>query len=105
MVMKPVSRLRARLSAGGRVVIPADMRAALGIKEGDAIDLVLEDGSLRIVPSRDVVEKAKKRIKLMVGPRIGVTDVLMEERYAAESKVAGPNSAEVQGRKTDGDGQ
>jgi AbrB family looped-hinge helix DNA binding protein len=82
-------RTRTRLAAGGRIVIPAEMRSSLGLKEGDAVDLVLEAGSLRLVPSRVVVERAKERIKRLVGPRIGVTDALMEERYAAESKLSG----------------
>lgn len=59
---------RTRLSAGGRVVIPAEFRERLGIVEGDPLDLVLTDDQLRIVPRRLVVARAKQRIRRAVGP-------------------------------------
>ena len=35
-----------RVDSLGRVVLPADLRHALGIHEGDVMDVVVEDGHL-----------------------------------------------------------
>lgn len=41
-----------KISAEGRVVIPAEVRKALGVGAGDRIRLVLEDGEVRLVTAR-----------------------------------------------------
>jgi AbrB family looped-hinge helix DNA binding protein len=40
--------LVARMTAGGRIVIPAAYREALGIKPGDDVVLQLESGEIRL---------------------------------------------------------
>ena len=35
-----------RVDSLGRVVLPADLRRALGIREGDVLDIAVEDGHL-----------------------------------------------------------
>jgi AbrB family transcriptional regulator, transcriptional pleiotropic regulator of transition state genes len=35
-----------RVDSLGRVVLPADLRRALGIREGDLLDIAVEDGHL-----------------------------------------------------------
>lgn len=35
-----------RVDSLGRVVLPADLRRALGIREGDVLDISMEDGHL-----------------------------------------------------------
>ncbi|MEX0664960.1 MAG: AbrB/MazE/SpoVT family DNA-binding domain-containing protein [Gaiellaceae bacterium] len=35
-----------RVDSLGRVVLPADLRRALGIREGDVLDVSVQDGSL-----------------------------------------------------------
>ena len=48
-LMEPTElKARTRLGQKGRVVIPAPMRAALGIDAGGVLDLRLVDGELRI---------------------------------------------------------
>jgi AbrB family looped-hinge helix DNA binding protein len=40
-------RVRTRIGKKGRIVIPAPMREALGMAEGDVLDLRVVDGELR----------------------------------------------------------
>ena len=42
------TRAKTRLSANGRIVIPAKIREQLGVKPGDSILMEVEDGVLRI---------------------------------------------------------
>ena len=37
-----------KISAGGRVVIPAEYRKALGVRTGDEVILTLDDGEVRL---------------------------------------------------------
>jgi AbrB family looped-hinge helix DNA binding protein len=56
--------MRTTIDKAGRVVIPAAIRAKVGLKPGAEIDVVVEDGSIRLV-------RAVPRAKLMrVGKRL-----------------------------------
>lgn len=48
-----------KLSPGGRVVIPAEYRRVLGLKEGDELILTLEDGTIRIDTRRSLLRQAQ----------------------------------------------
>ncbi len=41
--------IKIRLAEGGRIVIPAEYREALGIRPGDEVILRLEEGQARIL--------------------------------------------------------
>jgi AbrB family looped-hinge helix DNA binding protein len=49
---------RVKISEGGRLVIPAAMRDALGVKPGDTLLLRLDNGSLRA----DTITSAVRRV-------------------------------------------
>jgi AbrB family looped-hinge helix DNA binding protein len=44
------SGIERRLDAMGRVVIPAEMRDALGLAGGDALDISIRDGAIVLAP-------------------------------------------------------
>lgn len=47
---------RTRISEKGRLVISASLRAALGIKIGDEVNLRIEDNELRISTLKNRIE-------------------------------------------------
>jgi AbrB family looped-hinge helix DNA binding protein len=52
-----------RLSGKGQLVIPKEMREALGVKEGDEILLVLEDGRMLLTTPRDFARATRGSMK------------------------------------------
>jgi AbrB family looped-hinge helix DNA binding protein len=76
-------RVRTRLGAKGRLVIPAKMREALGMVENDVIDLRVVDGELRIVTLRETIRRVQERAKRYIKPGVSLADELSAERREA----------------------
>ena len=67
----------------GQVTIPADIRRALGIKEGDKVAFVLEGDQVKLTRKGSVVEQTAGALKSDI-PALS----LREERDAAEQAIA-----------------
>jgi AbrB family looped-hinge helix DNA binding protein len=76
-------RVRMRLGAKGRLVIPAAMREALKMVEGDMLDLVVVDGELRIATMRERLRRAQERVRKYVPAGVSLADELSAERREA----------------------
>jgi bifunctional DNA-binding transcriptional regulator/antitoxin component of YhaV-PrlF toxin-antitoxin module len=74
---------KARMSEKGRLVIPAKMRAALGMNVGCMLDLRVVDGELRIATTRSRLRRAQERIRRIVPPGVSLADELSAERREA----------------------
>ena len=70
---------------GGRIVIPAAYRRALGLKPGDFVLVTLEDGSLRVVPRDYAIMEAQRLVREFVG-KANLANELLEERRAEASR-------------------
>lgn len=82
-----VNEARTRLNENGRIVIPAAMRAALGLQAGDEVILIIEDGELRVTTSLRRVERAQRLFKKYVGAGVRLSDELIaDRRKEAESE-------------------
>jgi AbrB family looped-hinge helix DNA binding protein len=53
---------------GGRFVIPAAFREAMGIKPKDELTIRFDDGELRMVSRKQAQEKALKEIRDLMRP-------------------------------------
>jgi AbrB family looped-hinge helix DNA binding protein len=78
-----VLRVRTRIGAKGRLVIPAAMREALKMAEGEMLDLVVVDGELRIATMRERLRRAQERVRKYVPAGVSLADELSAERREA----------------------
>ena len=68
------------IRVGGRIVIPAAYRKALGVKPGDEVQLVLEDGEIRIVSQRQAIVRAQNLLRNYVPRDRNLSEELIKER-------------------------
>jgi AbrB family looped-hinge helix DNA binding protein len=73
---------KTKVAAGGRVVIPAAYRAALGLRVGDHVVLRLEDGEVRILTPRQSIRRAQELVRRYVPAERRMADELIAERRA-----------------------
>ena len=76
-----MSSVIAQVSAGGRIVIPAEIRRKMGIHSGDQVILSYHDGELHIATRKQRLKQAKAIDKAYAGD-ISLADALIEERKA-----------------------
>ncbi|MCY0095943.1 AbrB/MazE/SpoVT family DNA-binding domain-containing protein [Hoeflea ulvae] len=71
---------RVKLGEGGRLVIPAAMREALGVKPGDELALEVADGELKIKPYLAVIREIQARVQELVPPGVDIVEDFLAER-------------------------
>lgn len=69
-----------KITPGGRLVIPARHRRALGLKTGDEVLLRVVDGELRILSQAEAVKRAQAMVKRHVKRGRSLVDELLKER-------------------------
>ena len=82
MVMEMATH-RGKVTEGGRVVIPADLRRQLGLQTGDEVVLDVTDGELRIRSLPQAIERAQSLVRRYVGEDTSLADELIGERREA----------------------
>jgi AbrB family looped-hinge helix DNA binding protein len=77
-----VSALQAkvRLSPNGRIVIPAGMREAMGIKPGETLLVDVEDGVLRVESYPSRIRRVQESLRKYIPPGRILSDELIAER-------------------------
>jgi len=74
---------RTRMGEKGRVVIPADIRKALGMDPGGTLDLRVKDGDLRISTLRERIRRVQERARKIIPPGVSLSEELSAERREA----------------------
>jgi AbrB family looped-hinge helix DNA binding protein len=70
-----------KIIEGGKLVIPAAMRRAMGIARGDTVVVeLLPDGELRVRPLASAVREAQAIVRKSVRPDRSLADELIRER-------------------------
>lgn len=75
--------IQATVAANGRLVIPLELRRALGIEGGGEVLLELDEKELRITSRRRLAAEAKARLLSQMKGRKGLVDELIAERREA----------------------
>jgi AbrB family looped-hinge helix DNA binding protein len=76
---------QARVQVGekGRIVIPAEIREAMGIRVGDFLEMRLEDYELRVSTRRAQIRRAQEWARKVIPPGVSLADELSAERREA----------------------
>ena len=82
-------RQRVELKAGGRVVIPAPMRAALGMKIGDQLIVRLEGNELHVYTQEEAMRRAQAIVRSFVPEGVSLVDELIAERRREAAREMG----------------
>jgi len=70
-----------KIIEGGKLVIPAAMRRAMGIARGDTVVIELRaDGELRVRPLASAIREAQEIVRRSVARNRSLSDELMRER-------------------------
>ena len=75
--------VRTRVAEGGRIVLPAEYRRALGVRIGDEVILHLENDEVRILTPQEAIRRAQALVRRSVPQDRSLADELIAERRAA----------------------
>lgn len=80
--LNSVARTRLKIDGAGRIVIPAEMRAAMMVKPGDTVTAKVVDGELRILSATVAIRKAQAIARAVLPPGTSLADELIADRRA-----------------------
>lgn len=72
--------VRTKVTQGGRIVIPAEMRRRLGIEVGEDVSIALDGESLRIVTQKESIKRAQELVRKMIPEDVSLVDELIADR-------------------------
>ena len=71
---------RIRLGDGGRIVIPAAHRKALGVEPGDRMTISFVDGGLRITTWKQALARLQEEFHRAIPPEVSLSEELIADR-------------------------
>jgi AbrB family looped-hinge helix DNA binding protein len=74
--------VRTKVDRGGRVVIPAEYRKALGLCPGDTVILRLVDGEIQIFTPAQGIKRVQEWVRSFIPEGRSLSDELIAERRA-----------------------
>jgi AbrB family looped-hinge helix DNA binding protein len=77
---QPPERQKVEVGAGGRLVIPASMRAALGIQPGDKVIVQRDGNELRIYTFKEALRRAQAIVRSVIPEGVSLVDELIADR-------------------------
>lgn len=75
-----MSELKTRIREGGRLIIPAAYRKALGLKPGDEVVLFLEEDEIRVVGAHQAIARAQALVRRYIPRGKKLSDELIRDR-------------------------
>lgn len=87
------------LGPKGRVLLPADMRAAMGLEEGDVITAWLKDSEVRMHSHLHGLRKIQVEASSMAAASVYASDELIAERRAEAAKESEETLLEIRAHK------
>jgi AbrB family looped-hinge helix DNA binding protein len=81
-----MSTIHTKIGGGGRIVIPAEYREQLGLKEGDTVTIALEEFGVRISNARLALLRMQRLAKERIEPGRSLSKELIAERRQEAAK-------------------
>ena len=75
-----------KMSGGGRVVIPAEIRQSLGLKEGDTVLWELRGGEAVLTTRLAQMREAQAMVRHYVAAGVSLVDELIADRRAENAQ-------------------
>ncbi len=72
--------MKTKIQEGGRLVIPAAYRKALGLQPGDEVLLMLEDGEIRVISTCQAVARSQALLRRYIPQGRSLSEELIKER-------------------------
>lgn len=77
-----MATIRTRIAEGGRIVIPAEYRKALGLQIGDEVVLSLDEDEVRVYSIDAAIKRAQDLVRRYVPAERSLVDELLADRRA-----------------------
>jgi AbrB family looped-hinge helix DNA binding protein len=77
-----IGHAKLKIGEAGRIVIPAEMRAAMMVKPGDTVTAQVVDGEFRIVSPKVALKRVQAAAHKLKRPGVSAVDELIAERHA-----------------------
>ena len=90
------------MTAGGRVVVPAALRKALGLDVGDEVLMRLENNEVRFYTRAEAIRQAQAMVQRYVPEGVSLVDELLEERRREVEREERQAAASSKRRKASG---
>lgn len=78
--LRSVPYARLKIDNAGRIVIPAEMRAAMMVKPGDTVTAHVDNGEFRIVSAEAAIRRAQALARRLIPPGVSLVDELIADR-------------------------
>lgn len=75
-----------KMSGGGRIVIPIEIRQAMDIKEGDTVLWELRDGKAQLTTRMAQLREAQAMVRKFVPAGVSLVDELITERRGENAR-------------------
>ena len=75
-----------RISREGHVLIPVEIRTALGLAEGTRLSLAVEDGEIRLFDRARALRRARDIVRKIKRPGESVVKELLRERRVSADR-------------------
>ncbi len=86
---KPQRSAWTKVGPGGRVVLPAPMREALGLAPGDDVLVRLEAHEIRLLPRDEAIRQARAIVSEFVPEGVSLADELIADRRREAARESG----------------
>lgn len=83
-----MSHVRVPVDAAGRLVVPKDIRAALGIEGGGELVLSIQDGAMLAMTQMEAVRRVQRLLRESVPEGVSLVEELIADRRQEAARFA-----------------